>query len=347
TFLSVAHNKCKYGDTPPVDPPVEEFNDTRFIFDIEGNQREVIDAKKRVVMRYDYDMLGNRIHQASMDAGERWMLNDVAGKPAYTWDSRDHRLRTTYDPLRRPMDSLLREGAGSEMVVGRSTYGETRPNPEASNLRGKVVQLFDQAGVVTSDEYDFKGNLLRSQRQLAELVGPQSIPAYKATVDWFGSVQLEADPYISGTRYDALNRPTQLIAPHSDQPGIKVNVIQPTYNEANLLEELHAWLNQNTEPADWLDPTTASLHAVTDIDYNAKGQRALIEYGNSARTTYTYDPLTFHLVGLLSRRSGVDFPSDCPQPPPPGWAGCQVQNLHYAYEPAGNITHIHDDAQQT
>ena len=28
---------------------------------------------------------------------------------------------------------------------------------------------------------------------------------------------------------------------------------------------------------------------VTDIDYNAKGQRELIEYGNGVRTTYDYD----------------------------------------------------------
>ena len=106
TFLTVAHNKFKYSDTPPADPPVEEFYRTRIIFDIEGNQREVIDAKDRVVMRYDYDMLSNRIHQASMEAGERWMLNDVAGKPLYAWDSRDHRFRTAYDPLRRPTDIL-------------------------------------------------------------------------------------------------------------------------------------------------------------------------------------------------------------------------------------------------
>jgi hypothetical protein len=44
------------------------------VLDIEGNQRAVIDAKDRVVMRYDYDLLGSRIHQASMEAGERWML---------------------------------------------------------------------------------------------------------------------------------------------------------------------------------------------------------------------------------------------------------------------------------
>src|SRR6185369_15148754 len=30
-----------------------------------------------------------------------------------------------------------------------------------------------------------------------------------------------------------------------------------------------------------------------------------------------------------------------------GWPGCQVQNLHYTYDPVGNITHIRDDAQQT
>lgn len=339
TFLTVAHNKLKYSDTPPAAPPVEEFHRTRIVLDIEGNQRAVIDAKDRVVMRYDYDMLGNRIHQASMEAGERWMLNDVAGKPLYAWDSRDHRFRTAYDPLQRPTDSFLSEGAGSEVLVGRSIYGESRPNPEDNNLRDKVVELRDQAGIVTSDRYDFKGNLLESRRQLAR--------DYKATLDWFAAVPLEAETYTSRTTYDALNRPIQLIAPHSDQPGATVNVIQPIYNEANLLEQVHAWLNQNAEPGNLLDPATGNLHAVTDIDYDAKGQRLLIEYGNGVRTTYTYDPLTFRLVHLLTRRNAATFPNDCPEPPPAGWPGCQVQNRHYTYDPTGNITHIRDDAQQT
>jgi len=361
TFLTVAHNKFKYSDTPPAAPPVEEFHRTRIIVDIEGNQREVFDSKDRVVMRYDYDMLGNRVHQASMEAGERWMLNEVAGKPLYAWDSRDRRFRTAYDPLRRPTDSFLREGPRAEIVVGRSIYGETHPNPEASNLRGKVVQLFDQAGVVTSDTYDFKGNLLRSQRQLAQ--------SYKTTLDWSNAVPLQAETYTSRTRYDALNRPTQLIAPHSDQPDTKINIIQPSYNEANLLEQVHAWLNRNAEPAGWLEPATANLHAVTDIDYDAKGQRTLIDHGTQdgkvIRTSYAYDRETFRLTHLYTRRGvdpltaqGVSFTDDCknPQPPPPTIAApkdppqgksCGLQNLHYAYDPAGNITHIRDDAQQT
>ena len=326
TVLTVAHNRFKYSDTPAAAPPVEEFHPTQVILDIEGNQREVIDAKDRVVMRYDYDLLGNRIHQVSMEAGERWMLNDVAGKPLYAWDSRDHRFRTAYDPLRRPTDSFLREGAGAELRVGRSVYGETQPNPEANNRRGKVVQVFDQAGVVTSDEYDFKGNLLRSQRQLAQ--------DYKTALDWSATVPLEADLYPSRTRYDALNRPTELTAPDR-------SVIRPGYNEANLLERLDANLRgaqQSGQPV-WTP-------FVTDIDYDAKGQRTLIDYGNGVRTTYGYDPLTFRLVHLLTRRNAAVFPGDCPQPPPAGWPGCQVQNLHYTYDPAGNITHIRDEAQQ-
>jgi RHS repeat-associated protein len=361
TFLTVAHNKFKYSDTPPAAPPFEEFHRTRTVLDIEGNQREVVDAKDRVVMRYDYDMLGNRVHQASMEAGERWMLNDVAGKPLYAWDSRDHRFRTAYDPLRRPTDSFLREGAGVEIIVGRSTYGETRPNPETSNLRGKVVEFRDQAGVATSDLYDFKGNLLRSQRKLAQ--------SYKTTLDWSGAVPMQAEIFTSRTRYDALNRPTQLIAPHSDQPGTTVNVIQPSYNEANLLEHVDAWLNRNAEPAGWLDPATATLHALTDIDYDAKGQRTRIDHGTQdgkvIRTSYAYDRETFRLTHLYTRRGvdpltaqGVSFSDDCdnPQSPPPTIAApenppqgktCGLQNLHYAYDPAGNITHISDDAQQT
>ena len=43
---------------------------------------QVGDKWGRIVMRYAYDMLGNRIHQLSMEAGARWTLNDVAASSA-------------------------------------------------------------------------------------------------------------------------------------------------------------------------------------------------------------------------------------------------------------------------
>ena len=80
SFLTVTQNRFQRNDNL-----IEEQYATRAVFDIEGSQREVLDAKDRIVMRYDYDMLGTRIHQASMEAGERWMLNDVTGQPIYAW----------------------------------------------------------------------------------------------------------------------------------------------------------------------------------------------------------------------------------------------------------------------
>lgn len=109
------------------------------------------------------------------------------------------------------------------------------------------------------------------------------------------------------------------------------------------------WLERAAEPAALLDPNNEAPSAVgvANIDFDAKGQRLRIDYKNGASTFYSYDPLTFRLTQLLTRRNAVAFPDDDPQPPIAGWPGKQVQNLHYTYDPVGNITHIQDDAQQT
>ena len=104
------------------------------------------DALGRKVMTYDYDMLSAKIQQVSMDTGNRWVLNDVAGKPIRAWDSRGHTVRTTYDRLQRPAQLFVREGSGDERLVERTTYGEPITDDpvadaaaKALNLRGKAL----------------------------------------------------------------------------------------------------------------------------------------------------------------------------------------------------------------
>lgn len=378
TFLTVAHNKVV---CPGHERDGEEENlHTRVELDIEGNQRTVRDAVKkafdaqgnevedplgRIVMSYDYDIAGPEenedtptpIHQAGMEAGERWTLFDMVGKPIRAWDSRGFARRMTYDELRRSTGLYVTEN-GAERLTEKIVYGENQG--DAANHRGQVYQQFDQACVVTSDQYDFKGNLLKGSRQLQ--------PQYKQAIDW-KTTQPSGEIFKDSAIFDALNRPIQLIAPHSDQPSAKVNVIQPGFNDANLLERVDVWLNQNAEPAGLLDPATASLHAVTDIDYDAKGQRMQVDYGTSdgkvIKTHYTYDHETFRLTHLYTRRGadpatgqGISFTDDCEnlQPPPPTIASpdkapqgksCGLQNFYYTYDPTGNITHIRDEAQQT
>jgi RHS repeat-associated protein len=311
TFVAVAHNRvARSGDST-----VDEFYATHVVFDIEGNQREVIDAMGRAVIRYDYDMLSTQIHSTSMDAGERWALNDVAGQPIRAWDARGHEFRTEYDQLHRPVRQFVRgtDGVQSdlrvlnrEVLFGKIEYGEGQPDDVTLNLRTRAHKSYDNAGVVTSQAFDFKGNLLRGTRQLAA--------DYRTLSDWAGTVTLESEVFASSTAYDALNRPISLTSPNKSE-------IEPTYNEANLLEQVRARIRG---AAEW---TTF----VEDIDYNAKGQRELIRYGNGVETTCDYDPLTFHLTNLRTSR---DSDGD-------------LQDLSYTYDPAGNITYIKDDAQQT
>ncbi|MCX5954232.1 MAG: toxin [Cyanobacteria bacterium] len=384
-FLTVARNRLVCAGHA-LDGTEESFA-TRVELDIEGNQRAVRDAIThteardssgnpvvvddplgRIVMRYAYDMLGNRIHQLSMEAGGRWMLNDVAGKPIRAWDSRGHNFTTTYDALRRPLNQYVR-GSSAEsdprtrnpanprgLLVDKIDYGEALANGEALNLRTRIHRNSDSAGIATNARlaaggtpslaYDFKGNLLCSSRQL--------ISHYKEIPDWGANPQpqLDAETFESSTRYDALNRAIQSVAPHSSfiRPGHpnRINVIQPVFNEANLLERLDVWLEGAAEPTSLLDPAgdVPSPVGVADIDYDAKGQRQRIDYKNGASTAYIYDPLTFRLTQLQTRRRASDFIGDDPQQPDPAWPGRYVQNLHYTYDPAGNITHIQDDAQQ-
>jgi RHS repeat-associated protein len=350
-FLTLADN-----GPDPAQPGQHLLFATRVELDIEGNQRAVCDAieqagdpRGRIVMSYDYDMLGNRIHQLSMEADARWTLNDVAGKPIRAWDSRDHSFRTEYDSLRRPLRSFV-TGAdpanpNQGLLTERLVYGEQHPEAELRNLRGKLYLHLDQAGSVTTEAHDFKGNPLRASRRLTN--GTQ----YRQTVDWRSvdadhvaleaalAPRLETDPYTSCTTYDALNRPVTLTTPHT--PAMQPSVIRPGYNEANLLERVDVNLRGATANG---QPVWTPF--VANIDFDAKGQRQRIDYGNGASTFYDYDPLTFRLAHLLTRRNVVAFPDDCPRPPPADWPGCQVQDLHYTYDPVGNITHIRDDAQQ-
>jgi RHS repeat-associated protein len=376
--ISIAHNR--------VNDAAGVLKDERYLtftkLDAEGKPLWIRDARGNLVMQYItqikparaadepdqtriealpanaapcYDIAGNLLFQHSMDAGDRWMLNDAAGKPMCAWDSRGHTFLTEYDTLHRPVASFVKgaDPLDADRIIQFETviYGDTPGNGLADtppvndqtrqlNLRGKPYKHFDTAGLVislgrnpvtgTDEAFDFKGNPLRSTRHL--------VTDYKQTPDWSQTPALERETFTSSTRYDALNRPIQLVAPHSDQPGATLNVIRPGYNEANLLKTVDVWLEQTTEPTGLLNQATASVKAVTNIDYDAKGQRLVIEYNDASHpvlTKYSYDKDTFRLIRLLSTR-----------PAHPETDKRRLQDLTYTYDPVGNITAIRDDAQQ-
>jgi RHS repeat-associated protein len=285
---------------------------TRTRLDIEGNALGITDARGNQAMTQVFALKGQAVHQVSIDAGERWMLTDVLGKSLLAWDSLGRAMRVVHDRLRRPVELRVEPGTGAEMVAERSVYGEGQPNDTQQNLRGRIYQQYDGAGLVTNDGFDFKGNPLSVTRQLAEDYAT-------AQLDWSATPPPALDPdpgasFNTTAAYDALNRVTQ-------QTTHDGSAIQPTYNQGGFLQGVTA----NVRGA------VSATVFVQQIDYNAKGQRESALHGNGALCAYTYDPMTFRLAELKTTRNA---------------GAVLLQDLGYTYDPVGNVVAITDGAQQ-
>jgi RHS repeat-associated protein len=291
--------------------------ESRTILDIQSHQLQAIDSKGRIIGKYVYGMLGSSLYQSSMEGGERWSLSNAAGSPMFTWNSRGYRSHFTYDSLQRPLATMmLGDGMTAEIIMHRTVYGDTltSPDPKTQNQRTRVVQVYDQAGVISSGVYDFKGNLTETIRQFAS--------NYKTVLDWSsGSLPLEPQLYTSSQTVDALNRVVTTTGPDG-------TTVKNSYDASAALVTVTASLKGEEDGSG--SPIWTSF--VTDIEYDAKGQRQSVTYNNGTKCQYTYDPETFRLTKLQTSQSDSSY---------------KLQDLRYAYDPAGNITSITDNAQQT
>lgn len=336
--ITIAHNRVN---------GVDEKQITFTKLDAEGKALWVQDARGNRVLQYilpprpagqhpfddeqnlhptafipGYDLAGNLLFQHSMDGGDRWHLNDGAGKPLFAWSSRGFQRRFAYDVLHRPTAVFVTPPDEAERQVERLIYGEGQPSAANHHLRGKLYQHGDAAGMLTVAAYDFKGNPLTQQHQL--------LVDYKNLPDWSQNPPLEAETFTTQTSFDALNRPLAITTP--DQ-----SVYRPTFNEANLLDKVDLNLRGASEHG---QPTWTPV--VTNLTYDAKGQRTRIDYANGATTTYGYDDYTFRLINLKTTRPT--------QPDATASAlfvnASVVQDLQYTYDPVGNITRIADKAHK-
>ena len=211
--LAVAYNRLLQNGNP-----IESKDCTRSILDIEGNSLAVIDALGRTAMTHDYDLLKNPLHQS--EHRRRGALDARRGSQEADSRLEQSRLpgRHSYDALRRPTQLFVQQGNTAEIIPEFTVYGEALTNPEAQNLRGKLYQHYDEAGVTTSLGFDFKGNPLASTRQLAV--------QYQQTVDWSSlagltnpdqiasaaAYLLQSETFTASSTFDALNRPATVNA---------------------------------------------------------------------------------------------------------------------------------------
>jgi YD repeat-containing protein len=247
---------------------------TTVTLDVAGNATLVTDPRGVDVQAQTFDLLGRPITTTSPDSGVDTALLDVDGQPRMVWRSGDLGVEATYDALRRRV-ATWEWDTDAETRVQRDAfvYGEGETDPEDDHLRGRLVRVFDPAGLLAFT-YDFKGNVTSTTRRFFE--------DDEADVDWSAAdpeVVLEADSFAVVDAFDAMNRRVSRTAPDGA-------VTAYTYDDGGRL----------------VGVAVDSDDFVEEILYNARGQRTSITYGNGVGTTYTYDDATFRLTRLHTLR---------------------------------------------
>lgn len=328
-------------------PPIEEHV-TRSSYDIQGNVLSISDALGRLAFEYVYDLAKHALRTESIDAGRKLAVLDAAGNSVEGRDAKEALTLHAYDALNRPTHLWARDTASDTMTLREQLIYDRDPadrdRATDHNLLGKLFAHYDEAGVVTVSEYDFKGNILRTARQVlsddfllapyrAELGRPEAERtwALKAPrIDWSTPVAEAAlgTAYSTRSTYDALNRIVWSDYPKAAN-GDRYR-LRPDYNRAGALERVDLLGPLNDQ-----DNGPAQTY-VQRIAYNAKGQRTLIAYGNGLMTRYAYDPTTFRLARLRTER--YTQPETLTHKPD----GAALQDLAYTYDLAGNILRLVD-----
>lgn len=288
---------------------------TRVELDVESNQLATTDARGILTLVQGFDVLGRKVRAASADAGESRILFDVGDKPVRAWDPRGYAVRRKYDALQRPTHSFVQKSADPEKLFERTVYGEGHPDADSRNMRKHTYQTYDGAGVLTSARFDFQGNPTEIWRCLAREYhdcpdwSPLGALTSPPAVEGAANTLLEPEIFTTTASFDALNRLRSRVTPDGSDT-------RPSYNQAGLLESIEIRVRG-----------AAALTAfVTNIDYNARGQRKLIQHGNQTTTRYDYNEDTFRLAHQVTTRAGGDT----------------LQDLTHTHDSVGNVIAITD-----
>jgi insecticidal toxin complex protein TccC len=300
---------CRHPDSPDIDTRI-----TRQVFDAAGHQIAAWDPRlwgtaPKPNLATTYGLSGQALLTDSVDAGWQLSLPDQAGSLRCSWDARGSECHRDYDDLQRTI--VVTEQARGEQpyVVERLSYADADDVFAQHNQCGRLIRHDDPAGTRLIHNYALAGaEQVESRRMLTDLDLPDwpSDPEHR-------DVFLEEQSYV--TRY--VFYPTGELKEQTDAMG---NVQTRQYNVAGELS------------ATWLLPASEGkqpIRLVSDIRYNAHEQIEHETAGNGVMTRAEYSPEDGRLL-KLSAAVGEQTP---------------LQNLHYVYDPVGNIVSLEDKTQ--
>ena len=261
--------------------------------------------------RYQSSLSGQVLRALSQDAGEEVSLFDIEQGVCWRTNGRAQTWRS-YDVLHRLSSTVEQTGTAPPRISERYVYGESRSDAALANSRGQVFRHYDTAGLVETTRFNTSAQPLQQARQLLQDSMAES--------DWQGSeaqwlTHLAPERYLSRLIYDALG--TRL-----SSVDAKGNVQRQQRDVAGRLASTGLRLVGEAQERSILSA----------ISYSAAGQVLREVAGNGVVTDYTYEPQTQRLSRLLATR------------PAQSGRDSLLQDLHYTYDPVGNILSISNTA---
>lgn len=297
--------------TPGATAP--ELAISKIEMDVTGNPLRTLDAKGQTALVQHFDRVGRPMASHSNDAGSSYAIAAMDGQPRIAVLSNGHRILQEYDALRRPTKLWVTPPGGTAYLREAILYNEDAPTSLA-NGAGQVWRVFDPSGWIETSGYDFKGVPLSTTRHvltsMLDDTGPSDVTDW-ALYDLTAPNPLPSESFVTTMQMDALGRPISSTAPDGSTQTF-------AYDDGGGLAKVDLSLPFGT---------TAKRAIVKNVEYDSKGRRQSITYGNGTATSYAYDPKTFRLTELKTTR-GTDV----------------LQHLNYTYDPLGNITSVIDHA---
>lgn len=250
------------------------------------------------------------------DGGIQMHFGNIFGAQLISWSARNYCQLITYDRLQRKKSLSIKKPSENAEVfntVEVFTYGDdlvsegwTQKALQDNNLIGELYQLNDLSGIVKNASYSLQKEILEVSRQMTRV--------YDQPINWNPGSRpdLEAEIYVSKSTYNSVK---QLMVETVPDGSLITNTYNPT-------GQLQAILLQKAGEA--------QQPVITDMVYNANGQKTIVHYGNGIRTVYDYDEHLFYLTNIKSTRITTDGKQEV------------VQHLNYTCDPAGNVTRVWD-----
>jgi|GEM_PF-6798343 len=254
-----------------------------------------------------YSLSGRTLSRDSVDSGFACTLFGEAGQALRFEDGKGVRREQDYDELLRPVACYEQERDGPRLCTERHEYATADPVHWPANACGRLLRHDDPAGSRLQFEYALGGEVMGETRRFCQDMQQPDWPLPIEQRDALLETRSTASQWHHGPLGDVLVQVDA--AGHRRSIGLTVD---------GLLRQVRVQLNGGGVQT-----------LLRDIRYDAFAQVEEEQLGNGLCIQRQYAGQDGQLLRLSARRA----------------SGEALQDLHYGYDPLGNVLSIEDHAR--